>query len=290
VAPRNAARETYHGESPVNGAAPAAGIPTVKVESVTQRFDVLGGFTALKDVSLSVQAGEFLSVVGPSGCGKSTLLSLIAGLTPVTSGSIQVLGKPVTGLVHDIGFVFQRDTLLPWRTALENIALPLRFRSISRRDANDRAQAWLERVGLGAFRNYHPYQLSGGMRKRVAVATALAYEPRVLLMDEPYAALDVQTRNLMETDLLGLWGLARPTVVFITHDLEEAIGLSDRVIVMSASPGTVIADYPIPLSRPRDLLDIRSTSDFTKIYALIWEDLRVEVLKAQRSQAALKPV
>jgi NitT/TauT family transport system ATP-binding protein len=128
------------------------------------------------------------------------------------------------------------------------------------------------------------------MRKRVAVATALAYEPRVLLMDEPYAALDVQTRNLMETDLLGLWGLARPTVVFITHDLEEAIGLSDRVIVMSASPGTVIADYPIALSRPRDLLDIRSTSDFTKIYALIWEDLRVEVLKAQRSQAALKPV
>jgi NitT/TauT family transport system ATP-binding protein len=266
----------------------AAGLDiAVELRNVSQKFSTrTGTFTALENVNLAVRRGEFLSVVGPSGCGKSTLLTLIAGMVKPTSGSVHVLGKQVEGMVPEIGFAFQRDALLPWRTALDNVALPLRFRGMGRRESRDRAGEWLDRVGLGSFHDRYPYQLSGGMRKRVGIATALVYGPSVLLMDEPFSALDVQTRNLMEDDLLALWAETGQTVVFITHDLEEAVGLSDRVVVMSASPGSVVNDYPVSLARPRNLLDIRSYAEFGETYGLIWSDLRSEVLKASAPERA----
>jgi NitT/TauT family transport system ATP-binding protein len=237
-------------------------------------------FTAIKDVDLEVARGEFLSVVGPSGCGKSTLLGLLVGLASPNTGTIETFGRSVGGINHDVGLIFQRDALLPWRTALQNVALPLRFRGARKAEAVEQAREWLVRVGLAKFVDSYPHQLSGGMRKRVAVAATLAYNPPIILMDEPFSALDVQTRTLMEDDLLGLWDLNKPAVVFITHDLEEAIGLSDRVVVMSASPGRVIGDYPIELARPRSLLAIRFEPAFMALYHQIWEQLRQEVTRA----------
>ncbi|OLT18727.1 mannosyltransferase [Pseudonocardia sp. CNS-139] len=239
-----------------------------------------GPFTALDGVDLVAGRGEFVSVVGPSGCGKSTLLGLVAGLARQQAGRVEVLGRPVSGVRRDVGFIFQKDALLPWRTALQNVMLPLRFRGVPAGEARERAAAWLARVGLGRFESSYPHQLSGGMRKRVAIAATLVYEPDVLLLDEPFSALDVQTRTLMERDLLGLWAINRPTVLFITHDLEEAVGLSDRVLVMSAGPGRIIGNHAISLERPRDLLEIRFDSRFTDLHHAIWEQLRGEVLKA----------
>jgi NitT/TauT family transport system ATP-binding protein len=255
--------------------------PVIELRNVTQAFDTSKGtFVAIRDVSLVVNEGEFVSVVGPSGCGKSSLLWLIAGLATPRSGSVRVMDKPVHGVSRDVGIIIQRDALLPWRTALENVALPLRFRGMSRRAADARARDWLHRVGLKKFEASYPHQLSGGMRKRVAIACTLAYEPKVLLLDEPFSALDVQTRNLMENDLLGLWAGSGQTVLFITHDLEEAVGLSDRVVVMTSSPGTILGDYPVPLPRPRDLLEDKLRPDFSQVYSRIWADLRGEVLQA----------
>ncbi|MFE7421064.1 ABC transporter ATP-binding protein [Rhodococcus sp. NPDC057529] len=259
--------------------------PALDLRGIDRRFDTARGvFTALRGVDITAQRGEFVSVVGPSGCGKSTLLALIAGLAKPQSGSVSVLGQQVSGVRKDVGLIFQKDALLPWRTALQNVMLPLRFRGVPRKEAEERATAWLERVGLGAFASSYPHQLSGGMRKRVAIAATLVYEPAVLLLDEPFSALDVQSRNLMENDLLDLWSVNRPTVLFITHDLEEAVGLSDRVLVMSAGPGKVIGDYAIPLERPRDLLEIRFDPAFVDLHHEIWEQLRGEV---QRSRAAM---
>jgi NitT/TauT family transport system ATP-binding protein len=258
-----------------------AGRAVVELRNVTQAFDTRKGtFVAIRDVSMVVTEGEFVSVVGPSGCGKSSLLWLIAGLATPRSGEVRVMGKRVDGVSRDVGIIIQRDALLPWRTALENVALPLRFRGVSRRVADKRARDWLHRVNLKNFESSYPHQLSGGMRKRVAIAATLAYEPKVLLLDEPFSALDVQTRNLMENDLLQLWTGSGQTVLFITHDLEEAVGLSDRVVVMTASPGTVLGEHSVTLGRPRDLLEDKMRPDFAKVYQLIWSDLRGEVLHA----------
>ncbi|HEU5322716.1 MAG TPA: ABC transporter ATP-binding protein [Methylomirabilota bacterium] len=251
----------------------------ISVERVTRAFETAGGeFTAVRDVSFGVAKGRFVSLVGPSGCGKTTLLGMIAGLVPVTEGRIALGGRAVTGGVPpDIGYLFQRDALLPWKTALQNVALPLTIRGVRPAEARGRAVEWMRRVGLAGFEGYYPHQLSGGMRKRVSLATTLIYGPTVLLMDEPFSALDVQTRNLMENELLDLWAETRNTVLFITHDLEEAIALSDEVVVLTAGPGRVKASYPIPLARPRNVVEIRFREEFTRLYEQIWKDLRDEV-------------
>jgi len=251
----------------------------ITLDRVTRTFETpTGDFTAVRDVSFRVDAGRFVSLVGPSGCGKTTLLGLIAGLVPVTEGRIVIGDRPVSGAVPpDIGYLFQRDALLPWKTALQNVALPLTIRGAPAAETRERATAWLRRVGLAGFEGYYPHQLSGGMRKRVSLATTLIYGPTVLLMDEPFSALDVQTRNLMENELLDLWAETRNTVLFVTHDLEEAIALSDEVLVLTAGPGRIKATYPIPLVRPRNVVEIRFREEFTRLYEQIWKDLRDEV-------------
>jgi NitT/TauT family transport system ATP-binding protein len=252
----------------------------ITLEQVTQRFALPREgreFTAVQDVTFDVGAGEFVSIVGPSGCGKSTLLSLIAGLAPLTGGRIAVDGEAVSGVNPRLGFVFQRDALFPWKTVADNVGLPLLFRGVDAAAARPRVGEWIARIGLTGFERYHPHQLSGGMRKRVALAMTMVYEPEIVLMDEPFGALDVQTRNLMENDLLEIWAQRRRTVVFVTHDLEEAIALSDRIVVMTASPGRLKSVYTIGLPRPRSVTEIRFHPDFARLYETIWKDLKDEV-------------
>jgi len=230
---------------------------------------------------------RFVALVGPSGCGKSTTLSLIAGLDAATSGTVRVRGEPVRGVTDGIGFLFQRDALLPWKTVRDNVMLPLTLRGVRGEAARARVADWLARVGLRGFETAYPYQLSGGMRKRVALAQTLVYDPEILLMDEPFAALDVQTRNLMEGELLALWQGSGKTVMFVTHDLEEAIALADEVVVMTAGPARVKSRYEVTLPRPRDIETIRVDPRFTELYAKMWNDLRDEVLESYaRANAA----
>jgi len=236
-------------------------------------------YLAIEHVDLDIPAGRFVSVVGPSGCGKSTLLGLVSGLLPPTVGEVTLLGSRVTGVRTDVGFIFQRDALLPWRTVRENVELPLRFRG--ERDPA-RAKEWIVRVGLGPFIDNYPHELSGGMRKRAQLAQSLVRDPSVLLMDEPFSALDVQTRNLMENELLNLWGASGKTVLFITHDLEEAIALSDEIVVMTAGPGTIKARYPVALPRPRNVTEIRFAPEFVALYERAWADLRDEVARSYK--------
>lgn len=254
------------------------------MRDVVQAYPARGSrppLMALDKVSFLIKPGQFVSIVGPTGCGKSTTLAAMSGLETPTSGEVRIGGDLVRSVRKDVGYVFQQDALLPWRTALQNVELGLRFRGVARREARQRARDWLARVGLARFEQSYPHQLSGGMRKRVAIASTLVYEPKILLMDEPFSALDVQTRTLMETDLLSVWQDAgHQTVVFVTHDLEEAIGLSDRVIVLSAGPGKVVGDYEVELPRPRNLLRLKLDPSFTHLYQKIWDDLESEVTKA----------
>jgi NitT/TauT family transport system ATP-binding protein len=263
--------------------------PAIELHGVSKRFRTPAGsiFTALADVDLTVEPGQFCAVVGPSGCGKSTTLTLVSGLEPTSEGDVFVHGQPVTAIGEDVGFVFQSDALLPWKTVLENVAIGPRFRDVGRREAHARARDWLRRVGLAQFEDRHPHQLSGGMRKRVALAQSLINEPDILLMDEPFSALDVQTRSIMSNELLGLWEQSRPSVVFVTHDLEEAIALADRVVVMTAGPGTVKDVYEIDLPRPRQVPEIRFDSRFVELYEEIWTTLRDEVQRAYARTAGL---
>jgi NitT/TauT family transport system ATP-binding protein len=238
-------------------------------------------YVAVDDVSLSVARGEFVSVVGPTGCGKSTLLNVAAGLLAPTSGAVLVGGEPLSGLNRRAGYLFQADALMPWRNARENVEAGLIFAGVRREEARDRAGQWLRPVGLAGFGDRYPHELSGGMRKRVGLAQVLILEPEILLMDEPFAALDVQTRQLMENELLDLWSAERRSVVFITHDLEEAIALSDRIVLLSAGPATrPIGEFAIDLPRPRDVAEIRLTPRFLELHGRIWRALRSEVLKA----------
>jgi NitT/TauT family transport system ATP-binding protein len=251
----------------------------ITLRNATKAFPTGEGssYTAIRDVDLTVRQGEFVTVVGPTGCGKSTTLSLISGLQAATAGEVVVDGYPVTGIPHGMGYMFQTDAVLPWRTVLDNIATGPRYRGSSKAEARDRARGWVERVGLAGFEDYHPHQLSGGMRKRVALAQTLINEPSILLMDEPFGALDVQTREHMQDLLLDLWSGTGAAVVFVTHDLTEAIALADSVVVMTAGPATVKAAVPVTLERPRRVEDIRLTPEFTALYREIWESLRVEV-------------
>ncbi len=240
-----------------------------------------GAYTAIAGVDLRIGEGEFVAVVGPTGCGKSTLLNVAAGLLKPTSGSVAVFGEPLAGVNRRSGYLFQTDALMPWRSALYNVTAGLEFRGVSGNEARERAADWLKRVGMTAHAYKYPHELSGGMKKRVALAQTLILDPKILLMDEPFSALDVQTRSLMGNELLALWSQDRKSVVFVTHDLEEAIALSDRVVVMSAGPASrPIGRFPIDLPRPRDVSEIRLTPHFVELHTLIWSALRDEVQKA----------
>ncbi|MGW7004772.1 ABC transporter ATP-binding protein [Streptomyces sp. NPDC054933] len=236
-----------------------------------------GDREALREVSFRVEPGAFTAVIGPSGCGKSTLLSLICGTDRPDRGTVLFDDRPVDGIGDNVGFVFQTDALFPWKTVIGNVAAGPRFRGVPRREALAGAADWLRRVGLTGFERHHPHQLSGGMRKRVALAQTLINRPRVLLMDEPYSGLDVQTRQIMSDELLTLWELTRPSVVFVTHDLGEAIALADKVVVLTAAPATVKEEFTIELPRPRRALEVRHEPTFVRLHELIWRSLRDEV-------------
>jgi NitT/TauT family transport system ATP-binding protein len=244
-------------------------------------------YTAVRDVTLAVGAGEFVSVVGPTGCGKSTLLNVAAGLLAPSTGSVHVFGAPLAGLNARAGYMFQAESLMPWRTALGNVMAGLEFRG--RADARATADDWLRRVGLGAFGDRYPHQLSGGMRKRVSLAQTLALDPDIILMDEPFSALDIQTRQLMENEVLALWAAKKKAVLFITHDLDEAIAMSDRVVVLSAGPAShPIGEFNIDIARPRDVAEIKTTARFVELHQAIWAVLRDEVLKGYAQQLQVK--
>ena len=247
--------------------------PAITFEKVSRTF---GNYTAVENIDLEIGAGKFVSVVGPSGCGKSTLLNIAAGLIAPTTGHVCVFGESLKGLNRRAAYMFQQDALLPWKTVLENVGLGLRFRGTF---SEDKAREWVERVGLAAFADKFPSQLSGGMRKRVAMAQCWIVDPDILLMDEPFSALDVHTRRRMEGELLDLWTGSPKTVLFVTHDLEEALSLSDEVVVLSAGPASrIIARHVIDLPRPRDLMDIRTEPRFGELYREIWAQLKEEVL------------
>jgi NitT/TauT family transport system ATP-binding protein len=266
-----------------------AGAPALALRGVSCTFlardDPGQRYTAVRDVTLAVGAGEFVSVVGPTGCGKSTLLNVAAGLLGPSAGCVEVFGEALAGLNRRAGYMFQADSLMPWRTALGNVAAGLEFRGVA--DAKSQALDWLKRVGLGAFSDRYPHQLSGGMRKRVSLAQTLVLDPDIILMDEPFSALDVQTRQLMENELLGLWAEKKKAVLFITHDLDEAIAMSDRVVCLSAGPGShPIGEFGIDLPRPRDVAEVRATTRFVELHKAIWDVLREEVLAGYRQQLA----
>ncbi|TMG92484.1 MAG: ABC transporter ATP-binding protein [Betaproteobacteria bacterium] len=237
-------------------------------------------YTAVRDTTLAVGSGEFVSVVGPTGCGKSTLLNVAAGLLQPSSGNVRVQGAPLSGINRRAGYMFQAESLMPWRNARDNVLAGLQFAGVPEVEARRRADEWLSRVGLTGFETRYPHELSGGMRKRVALAQMLILDPEIMLMDEPFSALDVQTRQLMENELLELWSADRKSVMFITHDLEEAIALSDRVVVLAAGPATrPIGEFIIDLPRPRDVNEIRMTPRFVELHTDIWHVMKDEVLK-----------
>ena len=241
----------------------------------------------MRDVTLAVDPGEFVAVVGPTGCGKSTLLNMAAGLLAPSAGQVRVFGEPLTGVNRRAGYMFQAESLMPWRTAIGNVMAGLSFRGASERDARALAQDWLRRVGLAAFAERYPHQLSGGMRKRVALAQTLVLDPDIILMDEPFSALDVQTRQLMENEVLALWAEKKKAVLFITHDLDEAIAMSDRVVILSAGPAAhPIGEFRIDLARPRDVAEVRTAPRFVELHKAIWDQLRDEVLAGYQQQLA----
>lgn len=247
------------------------------------------GYTAVADTSLQIKAGEFVSVVGPTGCGKSTLLNIAAGLLAPSSGEVRVFGQPLQGINVRAGYMFQTDALMPWRSAIDNVMLGLQYRGIQEPQVRQQAQSWLERVGLGSFGHHYPHQLSGGMRKRTALAQVLALDPDIILMDEPFSALDIQTRQLMENEVLDLWAAKKKAVLFITHDLDEAIAMSDRVVVLSAGPAThPLGEFVIDLPRPRNVAEVRTQPRFIELHTRIWSVLRDEVLKGYAQQLNLK--
>jgi len=253
------------------------------------RDDRTQRYTAVRDVTLAVAPGEFVSVVGPTGCGKSTLLNMAAGLLEPSAGTVHVFGEPLTGVNRRAGYMFQTEALMPWRTARDNVLAGLQFRGMSAEQSGALADEWLQRVGLAGFGDRYPHQLSGGMRKRTSLAQTLVLDPDIILMDEPFSALDIQTRQLMENEVLDLWAAKRKAVLFITHDLDEAIAMSDRVVVLSAGPAArPIGEFVIDLARPRDVAEVRVTPRFIDLHKAIWDVLREEVLKgyAQQKRAA----
>ncbi|HXF83222.1 MAG TPA: ABC transporter ATP-binding protein [bacterium] len=239
-------------------------------------------FLALHNVSLTIAPGRFVSFVGPSGCGKSTLLNMVAGLLHPTAGVVEYKGRPVDGVNTDVGYITQDDNLLPWRTLLENVQVALEFRGVPRAERLTRARRYIERVGLVGFEHHYPHELSGGMRKRVALIRTLIYEPDVILMDEPFGPLDAQTRVILQDELLRLWEGTGKTIVFVTHDLVEAIALSDEIVLFSRAPGTIKQRYTVPLARPRDVFRIHADPQFPAFYERLWQDLKEEITITSR--------
>jgi NitT/TauT family transport system ATP-binding protein len=254
----------------------------VALDDATVAFRVADNrvYTAVEKAQLGIEHGEFVAIVGPTGCGKSTLLNVAAGLLKLASGSVRIFGSPLEGLNRQAGYLFQADALFPWKTALDNVAIGLEIKDTPRTEALQKAQGWLDSVGLGAFGNRYPHMLSGGQRKRVALAQVLIQDPKILLMDEPFGPLDAQTRQIMGNLLLELWNADRKAVLFVTHDLEEAIALADRVVIMSAGPGArIIGNWRVPLARPRDISEVRMEEEFRALHREIWSVLKDEVMK-----------
>ncbi len=244
-------------------------------------------YTAVEQARLTVAHGEFVAIVGPTGCGKSTLLNVAAGLLKPASGMVKIFDSSLVGLNKQAGYLFQADALFPWKTAIDNVAIGLEISGVPRELALERAQAWLTSVGLGAFGGRYPHMLSGGQRKRVALAQVLIRDPKILLMDEPFGPLDAQTRQIMGNLLLELWTADRKAVLFVTHDLEEAIALADRVVIMSAGPNArIIGDWRVPLARPRDIFEVRLEKEFHALHRMIWSVLKAEVLKSYAQSGA----
>ncbi|UGY17374.1 ABC transporter ATP-binding protein [Bradyrhizobium septentrionale] len=245
-----------------------------------------GRFTALEDITLDVRAGEFLALVGPSGCGKSTLLDLLGGLTAPTSGRILLDGRPIAGPARDRGIVFQQYALFPWRTAAQNVEFGLDIAGLKARQRREIAEHFLDLVGLSGFADRYPHELSGGMKQRVAIARSLAYDPEVLLMDEPFAALDAQTRETLQGELLRIWRATGKTIIFITHGIDEAVVLGQRVAVMTSRPGRIKQVVDIPERLRSESEDVRSLPEFGRVRHEVWSLLREEVRKAQQGQLA----
>ncbi len=264
------------------------GAPAIELNNVTRRFVTPDGkmMTALRDFTMHVGKGEFACVVGPTGCGKSTTLNLVTGLAKPSAGEVRLMGQPIEGISPDIGFVFQADALFPWLNVIDNVSAGPRYRGMGKEEAYEKARSWIARVGLARFEKHYPHQLSGGMRKRVALAQTFINEPKILLMDEPFSALDIQTRTLMQGELLDLWQQSGASVIFVTHDLEEAIALADKVYVLTAGPATVKSVYNIDIPRPRVMEDIRYDDKFVEIAKVIWDDLREEVQIGQQRALA----
>jgi NitT/TauT family transport system ATP-binding protein len=255
----------------------------IALKNVARRFVTPDGsvLSALENFDLAIAPGEFCAVVGPTGCGKSTTLGLIAGLARPQGGSVTLFDAPVNGVDRRVGFVFQQDAVFPWRNVLGNVMAGPLFRGVPKDKAEAEARDWINRVGLKGFEDHHPHQLSGGMRKRVALAQTFINNPQVLLMDEPFSALDVQTRELMQEELLQLWAQAKSAVLFVTHDLDEAILLADRVAVLTTRPARVKSVHSIDLPRPRDVATLRYDERFIAIARKISDNLREEVLRAR---------
>ncbi|WP_218109097.1 ABC transporter ATP-binding protein [Desulfolutivibrio sulfoxidireducens] len=237
--------------------------------------------SSLQAVDLDVRDQEFVAIVGPSGCGKSTLLNIMSGLIKPSQGRVFLNGSPLSGVTQRIGYMSQADTLMPWRTTLGNVELALEIRGTPKEERRERARLLIHKAGLGGFEKSYPHELSGGMKKRVVIIRILAADSEVLFMDEPFGALDVFTKEMLQDEILKLWQETKKTVVFVTHDLAEAITLSDRVFLMTARPSTVKNEYAIPIPRPRSALETRFQPEFVELQKLIWNDLREEVMKAR---------
>jgi NitT/TauT family transport system ATP-binding protein len=257
-------------------------VPLLSIESVCKEYHVRGKqILALDSVDLAVTEGEFVTIVGPSGCGKSTLLNLIVGLLRASSGRILFRGDPIDGICTKIGYVTQKDNLLPWRTLIENVEIALEIRGMENSARRTRAQELIGRVGLSGFEDHYPHELSGGMRQRANIIRTLIYDPELILMDEPFGPLDAQTRIVLQDQLLKLWLASRKTIVFITHDLVEAITLADRVVLMTSRPGRIKSIENVTIPRPRDVFQIHESPEFRSAHERLWQQLRPEVNLAE---------
>jgi len=250
----------------------------LSVEGVRKEYFVRGKkVLALDSIDLNITEGEFVTIVGPSGCGKSTLLNLIVGLIRSSSGRIAFRGEPINGISTKIGYVTQKDNLLPWRTLIENVEIALEIRGVDANERRTQARDYIERVGLSGFEEHYPHELSGGMRQRANIIRTLIYDPELILMDEPFGPLDAQTRIVLQDQLLKLWSASKKTIIFITHDLIEAITLADRVVLMSSRPGRVKFIEKVAIPRPRDVFQIHASAEFRSAYERLWHELRPEV-------------